>query len=45
MVVDNRSAVRKVLIITLLLNLFVMALKALVGSWTGSLSLIADAKQ
>jgi divalent metal cation (Fe/Co/Zn/Cd) transporter len=31
MVVDNRSAVRKVLIITLLLNLFVMALKALVG--------------
>lgn len=43
MVVDNRSAVRKVLIITLLLNLFVMALKALVGSWTGSLSLIADA--
>ncbi|MBW4636997.1 MAG: cation diffusion facilitator family transporter [Gloeocapsa sp. UFS-A4-WI-NPMV-4B04] len=43
MVLDNRSAVRKVLIITLLLNLFVMALKALVGSWTGSLSLIADA--
>ncbi len=43
MVVDHRSAVRKVLIITLLLNLFVMALKALVGSWTGSLSLIADA--
>lgn len=45
MVIDNRSAVRKVLIITLLLNLFVMALKALVGSWMGSLSLIADAKQ
>lgn len=45
MVIDNRSAVRKVLIIILLLNLFVMALKALVKSWTGSLSLIADAKQ
>jgi cation diffusion facilitator family transporter len=43
MVIDNRSVVRKVLIITLLLNLFVMALKAVVGSWTGSLSLIADA--
>jgi cation diffusion facilitator family transporter len=43
MVIDNRSAVRKVLIITLLLNLFVMALKAVVGSWTGSLSLLADA--
>lgn len=40
---DNRSVVRKVLIITLLLNLFVMTLKAVVGSWTGSLSLIADA--
>ncbi len=43
MVIDNRAAVRRVLIITLLLNLFVMALKAVVGSWTGSLSLIADA--
>lgn len=43
MVIDNRSIVRKVLIITLLLNLFVMALKAVVGSATGSLSLIADA--
>lgn len=43
MVTDNRSVVRKVLIITLLLNLFVMTLKAVVGSWTGSLSLIADA--
>lgn len=40
---DNRSAVRKVLIITLLLNLFVMALKAAIGWWTGSLSLLADA--
>lgn len=43
MVIDNRSTVRKVLIITLLLNLFVMTLKAVVGLWTGSLSLIADA--
>ncbi|MEH2152670.1 cation diffusion facilitator family transporter [Nostoc sp.] len=29
--------------ITLLLNLFVLGLKALVGYWTGSLSLLADA--
>lgn len=43
MVADNRAAVRKVLIITLLLNIFVMALKATVGYWTGSLSLLADA--
>ncbi|MBW4669568.1 MAG: cation diffusion facilitator family transporter [Cyanomargarita calcarea GSE-NOS-MK-12-04C] len=43
MAYDNRAAVRKVLILTLLLNLFVMALKAVVGSWTGSLSLLADA--
>ena len=43
MVKDNRSEVRKVLVITLLLNLFVMGLKALVGFWTGSLSLQADA--
>lgn len=40
---DNRSVVRKVLLITLLLNLFVMGLKAVVGFWTGSLSLQADA--
>lgn len=40
---DNRATVRKVLIITLLLNLFVMALKAVVGYSTGSLSLLADA--
>ncbi|MDZ7958000.1 MAG: cation diffusion facilitator family transporter [Aulosira sp. DedQUE10] len=40
---DNRAVVRKVLIITLLLNLFVMALKAFVGYSTGSLSLLADA--
>ncbi|MBE8998072.1 MULTISPECIES: cation diffusion facilitator family transporter [unclassified Nostoc] len=43
MLYDNRAEVRKVLIITLLLNLFVMGLKALVGYWTGSLSLLADA--
>ncbi len=41
MISDNRTEVRKVLIITLLLNLFVMGLKAIVGSWTGSLSLLA----
>lgn len=41
--IDNRSQVRKVLILTLLLNLFVMALKAVVGFATGSLSLQADA--
>lgn len=40
---DNRSTVRKVLIITLLLNLLVMAIKAVAGSLTGSLSLLADA--
>ena len=43
MTLDNRSAVRKVLLITLLLNLFVMVLKAVLGWSTGSLSLIADA--
>lgn len=43
MTYDNRGEVRKVLIITLLLNLFVMALKAVVGYSTGSLSLLADA--
>ncbi|HAC65919.1 MAG TPA: cation-efflux pump [Cyanothece sp. UBA12306] len=43
MVQDNRSQVRQVLIITLLLNLFVMGLKAIVGVLTGSLSLQADA--
>ncbi|HEY9861472.1 MAG TPA: cation diffusion facilitator family transporter [Candidatus Obscuribacterales bacterium] len=43
MVVDNRSQVRKVLLITLLLNIFVMLLKAFVGWSTGSLSLLADA--
>ncbi|MCF2146804.1 cation diffusion facilitator family transporter [Desmonostoc muscorum LEGE 12446] len=43
MISDNRAEVQKVLIITLVLNLFVMGLKALVGYWTGSLSLLADA--
>lgn len=43
MTFDHRPAIRKVLIITLLLNLFVMVLKAVVGVWTGSLSLLADA--
>jgi cation diffusion facilitator family transporter len=42
-VIDNRSTVRKVLIITLLLNIFVLLLKAGVGWLTGSLSLLADA--
>ncbi|MGB3640152.1 MAG: cation diffusion facilitator family transporter [Rivularia sp. (in: cyanobacteria)] len=43
MTIDNRGKVKKVLIITLLLNLFVMGLKAWVGVVTGSLSLLADA--
>ncbi len=40
---DNRPVVRQVLVITLILNLSVAALKALVGWWTGSLSVLADA--
>lgn len=40
---DNRSQVRKVLWLTLLLNLFVMVLKIVLGIATGSLSLQADA--
>ncbi|MBW4680753.1 MAG: cation diffusion facilitator family transporter [Microcoleus vaginatus WJT46-NPBG5] len=43
MLVDNRAEIRKVLIITLLLNLVVMTIKAGVGFLTGSLSLLADA--
>ncbi len=43
MLFDNRSTVRKVLLITLFLNLFVLLLKAVVGWLTGSLSLLADA--
>ncbi|MGB3491193.1 MAG: cation diffusion facilitator family transporter [Elainellaceae cyanobacterium] len=40
---DNRATVQKVLIITLILNLVVLILKATVGFLTGSLSLFADA--
>lgn len=40
---DNRSQVRRVLWLTLFLNLFVMALKFTLGIATGSLSLQADA--
>ncbi|WP_413467342.1 cation diffusion facilitator family transporter [Pleurocapsa sp. FMAR1] len=43
MMQDNRSQVRKVLWLTLLLNLFVMALKLTLGLASGSLSLQADA--
>ncbi len=43
MITDNRSTVRKVLFLTLFLNLFVLVLKAVVGWSTGSLSLLADA--
>ncbi len=43
MITDNRSTVRRVLLLTLVLNLFVMGLKAFVGVSTGSLSLFADA--
>ncbi len=43
MQVDQRKAVRRVLILTLLLNLLVMGLKAGLGWVTGSLSLMADA--
>ncbi|ELS00011.1 cation diffusion facilitator family transporter [Gloeocapsa sp. PCC 73106] len=43
MIQDNRAEVRRVLLITLLLNIVVMILKALVGWTTGSLSLQADA--
>lgn len=40
---DHRRAVRRVLVITLIMNLAVVLLKAVVGWWTGSLSLMADA--
>ncbi|MDJ0703400.1 MAG: cation diffusion facilitator family transporter [Leptolyngbyaceae cyanobacterium MO_188.B28] len=40
---DYRSEIRKVLVITLILNVAVVALKAGVGWWTASLSLMADA--
>ncbi len=40
---DNRSTIRQVLVLTLFLNLLVVGLKSIVGWWTGSLSLLADA--
>lgn len=43
MTTDRRRTVRRVLIITLFLNLTVVGLKATVGMLTGSLSLLADA--
>ncbi len=42
-ITDYRSEIRKVLVITLILNVAVVALKAGVGWWTASLSLMADA--
>jgi cation diffusion facilitator family transporter len=41
--IDNRATVRRVLLLTLLLNLLVLVLKAAIGWITGSLSLLADA--
>lgn len=38
-----RAEVRRVLLITLVLNIGVVVLKLIVGWWTGSLSLLADA--
>lgn len=43
MIQDRRTRVRNVLFLTLLLNLFVVGLKAVVGFATGSLSIQADA--
>ncbi|MCG5058402.1 MAG: cation transporter [Limnoraphis sp. WC205] len=43
MATDNRPKIRKVLILTLVLNVVVMAIKATLGVLTGSLSLLADA--
>lgn len=43
MILDNRGVVRKVLLITLILNIFVVSLKLFVGLKIGSLSLKADA--
>jgi len=40
---DNRPQVRRVLFITLGLNLAVLGIKVTVGLWTGSLSIFADA--
>ncbi|MBE9039638.1 cation transporter [Oscillatoriales cyanobacterium LEGE 11467] len=41
--IDRRSQIRRVLLVTLLFNLLVVGLKAGLGWWTGSLSLLADA--
>lgn len=43
MLTDHRKEVRRVLVITLVLNVVVLILKAFVGYLTGSLSLLADA--
>ncbi|CAD5938005.1 putative transporter MJ0449 [Planktothrix tepida] len=43
MVQDNRSKIQWVLLLTLGLNLLVMAIKVIIGTITGSLSLLADA--
>ncbi|MEY2979191.1 MAG: cation diffusion facilitator family transporter [Prochlorotrichaceae cyanobacterium] len=40
---DYRQKVREVLVLTLILNIAVVCLKFIVGVWTGSLSLMADA--
>ncbi len=40
---DHRAEVRRVLVITLILNLVVTVLKGTIGIFTGSLSLLADA--
>jgi cation diffusion facilitator family transporter len=42
MLTDHRSTVKRVLVITLILNLVVMAIKLVMGNLTGSLSLVAD---
>lgn len=41
--VTYQAEVRRVLLLTLVLNVLVVVLKAMVGWWTGSLSLMADA--
>jgi len=41
-ITDKTTKVRKVLITTLVLNIFVMILKVVIAWWTGSLSLLAD---
>jgi cation diffusion facilitator family transporter len=41
--VDLRPKIRRVLILTLILNILVVVLKGSVAFWTGSLSLMADA--